>query len=173
MTAAIFVDTNIIVYAHDTSEPTKQPLARRWLDHLWEERNGRTSTQVLDEAYHNLTRKLQPGLSREQGWEIVNDLLVWAPQPVDSDLLRRAREIERAHKLSWWDSLIVAAAQTQNCSLLLSEDLQDRATYGSVTVRNPFTLGVSEAAATYASVPSARSPHRSRGRPRRLLQAGG
>ena len=68
--------------------------------------------------------------------------------------------------MSWWDSLIVAAAQAQHCILLLTEDLQDRAVYGGVTVRNPFTLGVSEAAIEYTAAPAAARLHRPRGRPK-------
>ena len=62
---------------------------------------------------------------------------------MDEALLRRAREIELRFKISWWDSMIVAAAQLQDCVLLLTEDLQDGAAYGSVTARSPFTLQVS------------------------------
>jgi hypothetical protein len=70
-------------------------------------------------------------------------------------------------RLGWWDSLVVGAAQIQNCALLLTEDLQDHAVYGSVTVRNPFTLGVSEAPAIYAAEAGAAHRYRPRGRPRR------
>jgi len=69
--------------------------------------------------------------------------------------------------LSWWDSLIVAAAQLQNCPLLLTEDLQDRAVYGGVTVRNPFTCGVSEDFTHHAVERAAVRVHPRRGRPKK------
>jgi hypothetical protein len=96
----------------------------------------------------------------------------WDPQPIDEELLRAGREIELRYKLSWWDSMIVAAAQLQDCVLLLTEDLEDGAVFGAVTVRSPFTLGVREAAAHYTVEPSRRPAQRLRGRPRRWLPRG-
>ncbi|HMN46793.1 MAG TPA: hypothetical protein PKE27_19605 [Povalibacter sp.] len=106
-------------------------------------------------------------MSSSEAWDEIRDLLTWNPQPTDMDLLVRAHDVEVRYRLSWWDSLIVAAAQLQDCSLLLTEDLQDRAMYGSVTVRNPFGLGVSEAMTTYATARRASRGHPRRGRPRR------
>jgi predicted nucleic acid-binding protein len=166
MSVLTFVDTNVFVYSRQANEPLKQPLAASWLDRLWSQQLGRTSVQVLNECYVTLTRKIKPALVPEQAWEYVRTLLTWEPYPLDSDLVLRAREIERRHRLSWWDSLIVAAAQAQSCPLLLSEDLQDRAVYGGVTVRNPFILGVSEPPPVYATAAAA-SRHRPRGRPKR------
>jgi hypothetical protein len=80
--------------------------------------------------------------------------------------MTRAREVERRHALSWWDSLIVAAAEQQNCALLLTEDLQDGFVCGTVTVRNPFVQRVAEEHARYAEVLKPRSRHPRRGRPR-------
>jgi predicted nucleic acid-binding protein len=162
----MFVDTNIFLYADQIDEASKRPMAQQWLERLWQERSGRTSIQVLNEYYWNATRKLNPRLSSDDAWLRVQRLLNWNPQALDSDLLRRAQEIDRRHRLGWWDSLIVAAAQAQHCMLLLTEDLQDRAVYGGVTVRNPFTLGVSEAAIEYAAAPGAARLHRPRGRPK-------
>jgi predicted nucleic acid-binding protein len=167
VTAFAFVDANVLVSARDKGEPIKQPIARQWLELLWRERTGRTGVQVINECYVTLTRKLKPPLSSDAAWDYVSELFLWNPQPLDADVVLRARELERRHSLSWWDSLIVGAAQAQNCSLLLTEDLQDRAVYGGVTVRNPFTLGVSEAASEYASPPAAARIYRPRGRPRR------
>jgi len=165
MSAPVFVDTNVFLYARDASEPAKQPRAAAWLEHLWREQSGRTSVQVLSEYYVNLTRKLSPGLAPEEAWEDVQGLLTWHPQPVDDALLRRGREIELRYRLSWWDCLVVGAAQLQGCIVLLTEDLQDGAVYGGVTVRSPFTVAVEEAAALYAVQPAATRLRRSRGRP--------
>jgi len=167
MTAPVFVDTNVLLYWRDSRQPAKQSRATAWLEHLWREQTGRTSTQVLSEYYVNVTRKLVPGLPAGDAWDDVEALLAWAPQPVDGALLRRGRAVVGRYGLSWWDGLIVAAAQAQGCSLLLSEDLQDGAAYGGVTVRSPFTLSLGEEAAAYGAAPAAVARHRPRGRPKR------
>jgi predicted nucleic acid-binding protein len=171
MTAQVFVDTNVFVYAKQASEPTKQPLAARWLERLWEEQTGRTSVQVLNEYYVTLTRKITPPLSGEDAWDNMKSLIAWNPQPMDVELLHRGREIEQRYRLSWWDSLIVGAAQLQNCVLLLTEDLQDHAVYGGVTVRNPFSFGVTEDLTVYAVQKAPGRAHPRRGRPKRARPA--
>lgn len=167
MTAAVFVDTNVLVYARDASETDKQPAAAQWLEQLWIEQRGRTSIQVLNEYYVTVTRKLRPGMAPDEAWDDVEALLAWEPRAIDADLLRRARDIERRHGTSWWDAMIVAAAQLQSCTLLLTEDLQDGWSCDGVTVRNPFTTRVADEAARYAATPAPRSRHRRPGRPRR------
>jgi predicted nucleic acid-binding protein len=171
MTAQIFVDTNVFVYAKQASEPTKQPLAARWLERLWGEQTGRTSVQVLNEYYVTLTRKIKPSLAAADAWDDVKNLLAWNPQPMDVELLHRGREIEQRYRLSWWDSLIVGAAQLQNCVLLLTEDLQDRAVYGGVTVRNPFSFSVAEDLTRYSVEQPRGLTHPRRGRPKRARPA--
>jgi predicted nucleic acid-binding protein len=167
MTGPCFVDANVFVYARDARDADKQTRAIEWIALLWRERSGRTSVQVLSEYYAVATRKLVPRIPGEEAWEDVRELFAWGPHAADEMLLRRAREIEQRWHLSWWDSMIVAAAQLQDCALLLSEDFQDGAVFGGVTVRSPFTLDVREPAAAYAAVPAAASPHRRRGRPRK------
>jgi predicted nucleic acid-binding protein len=167
MTAPVFVDTNVLVYARDPRDAAKQARAAEWIAHLWRERLGRASLQVLSEYYVCLTRKLTPRVASEEAWEDTRTLFAWRPQPVDEALLARAREIEQRFRLGWWDSMVVGAAQLQDCALLLTEDLQDGAAFGGVTVRSPFTLAIGEPAATYGVRPTARSRHRSRGRPTR------
>lgn len=166
MTAPVFVDTNVIVYARDTRDSTKQRLAESWLDHLWRERLGRTSIQVLSEYYVSVTRKLDPGLAPEDAWDDVSALMAWNPRPIDRPVLERGRAIEARYRLSWWDSMVVAAAQLEGCAVLLTEDLQDGASFDGVTVRSPFTLSTTESRAAYTAVPST-SRHPPRGRPRR------
>jgi predicted nucleic acid-binding protein len=167
MTAPVFVDTNVLLYWRDARDPAKQARAAEWLAHLWREQTGRTSTQVLSEYYVNVTRKLDPGLKPDEAWDDVHALLAWEPQAVDVPLLERGRSVGSRYGLSWWDGLVVAAAQTQGCSLLLTEDLQDGAVYGGVSVRSPFTLSLGEGAAVYAAAPSAARRPRRRGRPKR------
>jgi predicted nucleic acid-binding protein len=166
----IFADTNLLLYVRDAREPAKQARAIAWHDRLWRDASGRTSAQVISEYYVNLKRDAGARMSAEQAWSDASRYLAWKPRAVDGEVLSAARAVERRYKISWWDSLIVAAAQLQGCELLLTEDLQDNGVYGTVTVRSPFTLEVREAAATYAAQPRLASPHRPRGRPRRTVR---
>ena len=167
MTALVFVDTNVFVYAREPGSSPKQARAREWLGVLWRELRGRTSVQVLNEYYSLLTLRAKFRVSREVAWADVLELLVWKPQELDAEVLTRAHEVEVHYQLNWWDCLIVAAAQAQGCSLLLTEDLQDKADYGGVIVRNPFQLGVAEEAGAYSVPQRLASRHRGRGRPRK------
>ena len=171
MIVPVFVDTNVLVYARDAREPAKRARAVAWLELLWREQLGRTSTQVLSEYYVTLTRKLEPRVAAEDAWDDVSALMAWRPQPSDEALMKRGREIELRYRLGWWDCLIVAAAHVQGCALLLSEDLQDGGVYGGVTMRSPFTLGVNEPAATYAATAATLHRHPPRGRPKRKIGA--
>jgi len=166
MTAAVFVDTNVFVYARDASEPAKRAVAIQWLEELWREHRGRTSAQVLSEYYVTVTGKLRRPLEREVAWGHVRDLMAWEPQDISCELLRLAREIEQRYATSWWDAMIVAAAQLQDCAILLSEDFQDGMVFGGVAVRNPFAARVAEQNVEYAVPRMAVARHRPRGRPR-------
>jgi predicted nucleic acid-binding protein len=167
MTALVFVDTNVLVCARDTRDAVKHSKAAEWIRMLWNEQRGRTSVQVLSEYYDVITRKFARQVSREDAWDDVQRFLTWHPKSIDADVLVDAREIEQRHRLSWWDSLIVAAARTQGCVLLLTEDLQDGANYSGLSVRNPFTLGVADERSAYTTLPKLASRHRGRGRPRK------
>jgi predicted nucleic acid-binding protein len=165
---AVFVDTNVFIYAIDPSDQRKQSLARAWLTHLWAARTGRTSTQVLSEYLNVVPRKFRPGLSFEQAWADAEHLLAWNPRPLDAAVLERARRIARAHPIAWYDATIVAAAQLEGCATLLSEDFPDGTAFGSMIVRSPFTLAVHEAEVTYASTETLGRPAPPRrGRPAR------
>jgi predicted nucleic acid-binding protein len=167
-TAHVFVDTNVFVYARQAREVEKQPVAAQWIDRLWRGQTGRTSMQVLSECYVILMRRLEPAPPRAVVWDYVRSLLAWKPQPVDEPVFHRAFEIEERHRLSWWDCQIVASAQLQGCSVLLTEDLQDGAVFGGVTVRNPFTLSVSDELADYVPAGFEPPPYPRRGRPARV-----
>ena len=166
MTGPCFVDADVFIYARDARDARKHERAQQWIDLLWRERLGRTSVQAISEFYAVATRKL--GVAPERAWQRAERYFAWNPYPVDEPLLRRAREIEQRFRLSWWDSMIVAAAQLQDCVLLLSEDMQDGAVLGAVTVRSPFTLQTNEAMAKYAVQVGVPSRHRPRGRPKRV-----
>lgn len=168
MSAPVFVDTNVFVYARLSREGPKRLAATQWIDRLWRDQIGRTSIQVLNECYAAFTQKFKPTPSRTAVWDYVHSFVAWNPQPVDTEVLNRAHDIEPRYKLNWWDCLIVSAAQLQGCGVLLTEDLQDRATYGGVTVRNPFTMAVSEELDAYSLVATEMPAHPRRGRPRRV-----
>ncbi len=137
MIDAVFVDTNVLVYARDASESAKQARAAEWMQRLWQERRGRISMQVLQEYYVTVTQKLKPGLSPLSARADVRALMSW--EPIEAgDLMPRAWHVQDTYKLSFCDSLIVAAAQVADATVLLTEDLSDGQMYGDVRVVNPF-----------------------------------
>ena len=138
MSVKVFVDTNVLVYSRDASEPEKQHQAMAWMKHLWESRNGRLSFQVLQEFYSTVTTKLQPGMEPQNARDDVQSLFAWRPIPVSADVIKGAWFIQDRFKLSWWDALIVSAAQIDDCSHLLTEDLHENQVLGNVRVINPF-----------------------------------
>lgn len=133
-----FVDTKVLVYARDASEPDKQQRAAAWMAHLWGTRTGRTSVQVLNEYYVTVTRKLSPGLDRSIARDDVRDLGAWWPTATDQATMTTAWDLEDRYSLSWWDSLIVASAIALGCDRLLTEDLQDGQEFGGLVVTDPF-----------------------------------
>jgi len=170
MTERVFVDTNVLVYARDSRYPQKQKTAADRLKTLWHSRSGRTSVQVLSEYYVTLTRKLKPGIPPEDAWDDVQSFMSWEPQSIDGEVIIRARELERRYKASWWDATVIAAAQIQSCTVLLSEDLQHGMAFGSLLVLNPFVQSVGERDEAYATLAAAPRPlHRPRGRPSRKV----
>ena len=138
MTARVFVDTSVLVYARDRTDEAKHRRALEWLAVLWEERSGRLSWQVLQEYYVTATRKLRPPRDAFDAREDLASLVTWQPIAIDLPTMDAAWAIKDRFGLSWWDALIVAAAQAGGCTHLLTEDLQDGQVFGEVTVVNPF-----------------------------------
>jgi len=139
MTEPIFVDTNIWVYAVDTADPDKRRLALE----LTSPAAGRdlvVSTQVLAEFYAVVTRKLAVPVAAEDAEAMVRELAVLPVVATDASLLLSAISASRAWQISIWDALILRAADVAGCRRLLSEDLADGTTYGSVVVENPFRV---------------------------------
>ena len=134
----VFVDTNVLVYARDLSEPDKQSRAARWMAELWASRRGRLSVQVLQEYYVTATRKLDPPRDPELVRDDVTALHAWKPVTVDLSLLERAWSIEDRYGYSWWDAQILAAATLSKCDFLLSEDLQHGQVIDGLTILDPF-----------------------------------
>ncbi len=138
MTGNAFVDTNVLVYARDKGAGEKQVLAESLLLELWESRQGRVSIQVLNEYFVTVTRKLKPGMSIDEAWADLSLLKAWEPVPLDWRVVERGRSIHRDHRFSWWDALIVAAAQICDCQVLYSEDMSHGTIIGGVRIVNPF-----------------------------------
>lgn len=138
MTAPIFVDTNILVYAKDLGAGEKQARAGEWMALTWQSGRGRLSVQVLQEFYVTLTRKLRPGLTPEEARAEVRALLPWQPIAVGPGIMESAWGAQERFQLSWWDALIVAAAHAGRCRYLLTEDLQDGQDLDGLVVVNPF-----------------------------------
>jgi predicted nucleic acid-binding protein len=138
MNAKVFVDTNVLVYSRDASEPQKLEQAMAWMAHLWSTKTGNLSYQVLQEFYITVTAKLQPGLDPENARKDVRSLLAWHPIVVNDRVLENAWIIQDRFLISWWDALVVSAAQLADCQYLLTEDLQENQEFGSLRVTNPF-----------------------------------
>lgn len=113
------------------------------MDWLWAARLGVLSYQVLQEFYNTVTRKI--GVQRHHAQKDVRDLLEWIVVPVSGDLLEATWTVESCYGLSWWDSLIVAAAQKAGCDILLTEDLSEGQLYGTMKVVNPFNTAPDDA----------------------------
>jgi len=135
-----FVDTNVLVYHRDSSDPERQARAAEWMARLWDEGSGRVSVQVLHEYYVTVTGKLDPGMPREEAREDIAALRAWNPLAPDAGLLEDAWAVEDRYRLSFWDAMIVAAAHRLDCRTLLTEDLQDGQDLDGLLVRSPFTL---------------------------------
>ncbi len=138
---AVFVDTNVLLYGEDGADPVKQACALDWLRALWLRRLGRLSTQVLNEFYNNATRKLKPPMPQGDARAEVRRYQRWQPWLLDHATVETAWAVQSRFGLSYWDALIVAAAQAQGCRYLLSEDMQHLQVMDQVQVINPFLVG--------------------------------
>jgi predicted nucleic acid-binding protein len=142
MTAPVFVDTNVLIYAVDEANLRKQEAAKLWRAELWKSHRGRISFQVLQEFYANVSRRWPA--AREQTVAEIRNLLAWRPVSIDAAVLENAWKIEERYLLSFWDSLIVAAAKAASCRYLLTEDLQADQDFDGMVVVNPFRCDPSE-----------------------------
>lgn len=133
---AVFVDTNVLLYAEDGRDVAKQTAARLWLLALWQQRAGRVSTQVLNEYYVNATRKL--GMPQGDARAKVRRFQLWQPWQIDHQTVETAWGIEARFGASYWDSLIIAAAAQSGCTFMLTEDLQHSQQIDAVKIINPF-----------------------------------
>ena len=133
-----FVDTNVFVYAYDASAGFKRRTAQKILADLWDSGLGVVSTQVLQEFFVTVTRKLPKAMEPVAARDVINDLLKWDLVVVEGSMILDAIDLHRTHGYSFWDSLILTTAGKAGCALLLSEDLASGRSIGGVTIRNPF-----------------------------------
>ena len=138
MTDKVFVDTNILVYAHDLDAGNKHDQASEIVSQLWESRNGVLSTQVLQEFYVTLTRKVSSTLSKLEARKLVQKYSHWHLVLNDLSIILQASEIEESNNISFWDALIVSAAYSQNVPTILTEDLNHGQIIEGIFIRNPF-----------------------------------
>ena len=132
----VFFDTNVIVYTHDDDVPKKRDRARKLLKNAFVDDAGVISGQVLGEVFVTLTRKI--GIPLTDALDEIKRCSRFRVVEISSSLVLRAIEIQSEYQLSYWDSLIIAAAEFASCEIVWSEDLNDGQRYGSVVVRNPF-----------------------------------
>jgi predicted nucleic acid-binding protein len=141
MSDRYFVDTNILMYAHDTAAGEKHVRAKALVEELWESRTGAISTQVLQELAVNLRRKAKKPLHAKATRDVISDYLAWQVVVNGGDSILEALELEARYHISFWDALVVQAAHVAGAEILYSEDLSDGQRYGTVRVRNPLTSG--------------------------------
>ena len=133
-----FIDTNILLYAHDRQAGKKQAIAAALLAGLWETRSGILSPQVLQEFLVNAVRKLKAPLALPQARDIVRSYGVWVARDTGVADILRATELMELTGFSFWDSLILASAEASGAALLFSEDLQHGQKIAGLEIRNPF-----------------------------------
>ena len=133
-----FVDTNLLVYAYDSSAGKKWKTSLEVLSLLWTHRTGVISTQVIQELFVSLTQKVKNPIRPKMAKEIISDLVQWPLVVNDGKNILRAIDLQIKYHLSFWDSLILQAAITSKSEFLLSEDFQDGQVIESVTIVNPF-----------------------------------
>jgi len=137
MSDKTFVDTNVLIYAHDMDGKAKHEAAKRVLQELWSERTGVLSMQVLQEFYVNVTRKISHPMSKESARLVVSTYTTWCIDTTPAEMSTAFRIEDEAH-IGFWDALIVASAVKSGANRLLSEDLKAGQIISGVRVENPF-----------------------------------
>ncbi|MGV0977007.1 MAG: PIN domain-containing protein [Azonexus sp.] len=133
-----FVDTNILLYAHDRDAGPKRIVAAQLLSMLWEERRGIVSPQVLQEFLVNALRKFKTPLNLAQARDIVRNYGLWVTHDASVAHILRALELMELTSYSFWDSQIIASAEAAGAETLYSEDMQDGRAIAGLIIRNPF-----------------------------------
>jgi predicted nucleic acid-binding protein len=137
MSDKTFVDTNVLIYAHDVDAKAKHETARTVLRDLWSQRTGVLSMQVLQEFYVNVTRKIATPLSKDAARLVVNSYAIWCTETTPAEIATAFR-IEDESRIGFWDALMVASAAKSGAVRILSEDLNAQQTIGGIRIENPF-----------------------------------
>ena len=137
MSDKCFVDTNILVYAHDRTAGRKHLRAKALIESLWHSGNGVISTQVLQELCITLRRKVAHPVPLDELRALIRDYSAWEVVVNTAESILHALEIEQRYKTSFWDALILQAGESCGAAILYSEDLAAGRTYGAVQVMNP------------------------------------
>lgn len=132
-----FVDTNILVYAHDRSAGVKHQRARMLIEQIWNSGRGVLSTQVLQELCINLRRKVSRPMPVDEVRLLIRDYSTWEVITNTPESVLQALDIETRYKTSFWDALILQAAESSGASILYSEDLAAGQRYGNIEIVNP------------------------------------
>src|SRR5882672_4420256 len=141
MSDRTFIDTNVLIYAHDVDAIAKHQVAKEVLQELWSERTGVLSTQVLQEFYVNVTRKIQSPLSKDLARLVVSSYTIWCMETTPAEILAAFR-IEDESRIGFWDALIVSSAAKSGATRILSENLNAGRRIAGILVVNPF-VGIS------------------------------
>ena len=144
MSDKAFLDTNILVYAHEPDMGIKHKRARALIEQLWNTGAGVLSTQVLQELCVNLRRKMAKPWTVEDTRNLILDYMNWQIVVNTPDSIIEALAIEANYQISFWDALIIHAAESSGAAILYSEDLSDGRTYASVRVVNPLNETASD-----------------------------
>ncbi len=137
----VFVDTNVLVYAHDLDSGEKHQVARDLLIDIWNRRAGVLSVQVLQECYVTLTRKILHPMPPSEVRSVLQDYLSWQVELIDPVSVLAASRIEEESRISFWDALIVTAALKGKASKIFTEDLQSGQVIEGLMIENPFHVG--------------------------------
>ena len=140
MNARAFVDTNVLIYAHDLDASAKRGIAKGVLAELWRERTGVLSVQVLQEFYVNVTRKISTPLSKDSARLVVDSYAIWCVETTPNEISAAFR-IEDESGIGFWDALIVSSAAKSGATRILSEDLSAGQRIAGILIENPFLRG--------------------------------
>jgi len=138
MTERVFVDTNVLIYAHDLDAGLKHDRAVSILSDLWEKESGIISVQVLQEFYVRVTRKIRDPLTPALARGVIKNYLAWQIAPNDPSTVLLASEIAERNQISFWDALIVASASNAGADKILSEGLNHGQVIEGIVIENPF-----------------------------------
>lgn len=133
-----FVDTNVLIYAHDVDSGRKHEIAKDLLRTLWADRAGTLSTQVLQEFYVNATRKIRKPLTKVEARTVVDTYASWCVDATTADDIMAAFQIEDQARIGFWDALIIAVAARSGARRVVSEDLNNGQSIAGLSVDNPF-----------------------------------